>query len=251
MEATSGDRSVTPEAVEVSLDIAGLGSRAIAWLLDTLIQLALLIPLGIALGVALAAVGPDATAVLVLFSLLYFLVLWGYYPFFETVWNGQTPGKRAQRLRVVRTDGQPVTFAPVMVRNLVRIVDVLVLPFLGVVSMLVTRRSQRLGDLAAGTMVVREHRAPVPEALDLQHLVPARPDLPGVDATGLTEREYDVVRSFLLRRDSLDPAARRALARRLVSMVRDRVGGPPANLDDEALLEAVARSYRDRFRPQA
>jgi uncharacterized RDD family membrane protein YckC len=233
------DRAITPEAVAVTVDVAGLGSRMIAWLLDTLIQAAIVIPVLI----GFASDGLAGTVEVVVLSLLVFLIIWGYYPLFEWLWHGRTPGKRVQRLRVVRTDGQPAGGAAIMVRNLIRVVDVIAFPFLAVIAMLVTHRAQRLGDLAAGTMVVREHRAPAPQPVEL----PKRADLPPVDSSGLSEREYDVIRSFLARRTTLDQSARAALAARLATSIRERVGAVPPSLDDESLLEAAARSYRQRF----
>jgi uncharacterized RDD family membrane protein YckC len=235
--------TVTPEAVQIRVDVAGLGSRMIAWLVDTLIQSVVLVPLSI----GFLADGVAGTAELVILSIIAFGILWLYYPLFEWLWGGRTPGKRAQRLRVVRTDGQPAGFPPIMVRNLVRIVEVLLLPFLAVISMIVTRRAQRLGDLAAGTMVVRERPMPAPQPLDLGRGEARR--VPGLDTSRLTEREYGLIRSFLSRRETLDPEARAQLARRLVDSVRQHVvaGGADAGLGDEGLLEAVAQSYRDRF----
>jgi uncharacterized RDD family membrane protein YckC len=240
---TRPEGTVTPEAVRLRIDVAGLGSRMIAWLLDTLIQLAVLIPLLI----GLAAGGPGGTAEVVIILVLVFVIVWLYYPLFEWLWGGRTPGKRAQRIRVVRTDGQPAGFPAIMVRNLIRIVEILLFPFIAVISMLVTRRAQRLGDLAAGTMVIRERSMPAPQALDLGEGDDRR--LPGLDTSRLTEREYGLIRSFLSRRETLDPAARAQLARRLVESVQDLVAGGIADvtLDDERLLEAVAQSYRDRF----
>ena len=91
--------------------------------------------------------------------LLIFVLLWGYFIFFELTWNGQTPGKRAAGVRVLTSRGEPVTLVHTLVRNVLRIVDALPSFYMvGVISILVTRRSQRLGDLAAGTVVVRERR---------------------------------------------------------------------------------------------
>lgn len=236
--STSG-RTVTPEAVTIALDVAGLGSRMIAWLIDTLIQLAIAVPIVIGIG----AGNLSGSVELVVLSLILFVLFWGYYPIFELSWQGQTPGKRAQRLRVIRSDGQPAGGAAITVRNLIRILDVFLLPFLAVISMIVTARAQRLGDLAAGTLVVREVRFTAPQSV----VSASRPDLPAVDATGLPERDYDVIRSFLARRGSLDPTARWRLAAQLASAVRGRVGSLPGGLADETLLEAVAQSYRQRF----
>jgi uncharacterized RDD family membrane protein YckC len=233
------DRTITPEAVTIAVDVAGLGSRMIAWLIDTLLQAVIVVPILIGVGVG----DLSGTVELVVVSLVVFLIVWGYYPLFELFWEGRTPGKRAQRLRVRRTDGQPAGGAAIMVRNLIRIVDVFLFPFLAVISMIVTSRAQRLGDLAAGTMVVRERRLSAPRAVAM----PRRSDLPVVDATGLSEREYDVIRSFLSRRSSLDPAARWRLAAQLSSALRGRVGSVPEGLTDEAMLEAVAQAYRGRF----
>jgi uncharacterized RDD family membrane protein YckC len=235
--------TVTPEAVELGIDVAGLGSRMIAWLLDSLIQAAVLVPVLI----GFFSDGVAGTGELVVFYLLLFVILWVYYPFFESVWKGRTPGKRAQRLRVVRTDGQPAGFAPIMVRNLLRIVDVFLLPFVAVICMLVTRRAQRLGDLAAGTMVIREHRLDAPRPVRLWG-TPER-HLRGVDIARLSEREYDVIRSFLARRETLAPDARAELAAKVVETMLERMGqrDKETGLSDEELLEALAQSYRARF----
>jgi uncharacterized RDD family membrane protein YckC len=234
------ERTVTPEAVTITVDVAGLGSRMIAWLVDSLIQAAIVLPIVIGVG---AGELSSSVELVVLYAVI-FLIVWAYYPLFEFFGQGRTPGKRVQRLRVLRTDGQPAGGAAILVRNLIRIVDVFALPFLAVISMLVTARAQRLGDLAAGTMVVREARLSAPEALPL----PDRADLPTLDVSGLSEREYDVIRSFLSRRSTLDPSARQRLAAQLVSSIRGRVGSAPEGIGDEAILEAVAQSYRRRFR---
>jgi uncharacterized RDD family membrane protein YckC len=236
--------TITPEAVQLRVDVAGLGSRMIALLLDTLIQVALLIPLLVG---ASAIGGTSGGAEIVVFALLTFAIVWLYFPLFEWLWNGRTPGKRSQRLRVVRTDGQPVGFAAVMVRNLVRIVDVFLLPFLAVISMVVTARAQRLGDLAAGTMVVRERQIPAAQPVEVGegHGLP----ISMLDTSGLTEREYGLIRSFLARRWDLEARARQQLAAQLVASVRGRVGDlvMGMELSDERFLQAVAASYRARF----
>jgi uncharacterized RDD family membrane protein YckC len=237
------DSTVTPEAVRLHVDVSGLGSRMIAWLVDALIQVSILIPLFI----AATAVAPGGTVELVIGIVILFGVIWLYFPLFEWLGNGRTPGKRAQRIRVVRTDGQPAGFARVMVRNLIRIVDVYALPFLAVISMIVTRRAQRLGDLAAGTMVVRDRKVPTLKPLELGELDEQL--MSALDTSGLTERDYALIRSFLSRRDGLDLGARQQLAGRVVASIQPRLGGSHMNIQagDERLLQAVARSYRARF----
>jgi uncharacterized RDD family membrane protein YckC len=243
MRADYTASTVTPEAVQLHADVAGVGSRSIALLVDTFLQATVLVPvLFVSLGDGLGGTGE-----MVVVAIVVFVVLWLYYPAFEWFWRGQTPGKRFQGIRVVRTDGQPAGLATVLVRNLVRIVDVMMLPFLALISMVSTRRSQRLGDLAAGTMVVRERKLPVPRILAWDELRGWKD--PTLDATGLTERDYTVLRTFLERRASLDAVARDQLAARLAARLRQQVpqqsGGEA--LPNERLIEVVARSYRGRF----
>jgi uncharacterized RDD family membrane protein YckC len=242
-QPSSVQSTVTPEAVRLRMDVAGLGSRTVAVFLDTLIQVLLLIPVLI----AGSAIGDGGTAETIVLALISFGIVWLYYPLFEWLWNGRTPGKRTQRIRVVRTDGQLVDFAVVLVRNLVRIVDVFLFPFLAVISMVVTKRAQRLGDLAAGTMVVRERSIPRATPLDLGDA--EGPPVPAMDTSGLTEREYGLIRSFLARRESLDPQARQELAAQLAASVHGRMGEQSSTgaLPDEQFLQAVARLYRARF----
>ena len=168
---------MTPEAVTLSVDVGGLGSRTIALFIDVLIQLA------VVLGILSAVGAGDMSSVeIVVISLVLFAIIWGYYPVFEFFLHGRTPGKATQRLRVVRTDGQPAGGAAILVRNLIRILDVFLFPFLAVISMIVTARAQRLGDLAAGTMVVREARFTTKPSL------PSIPRGPSASTARLDER---------------------------------------------------------------
>jgi uncharacterized RDD family membrane protein YckC len=243
--AQGAERFVTPEAVEVTMDLAGLGSRMIAALIDSAIQGAVL---G-ALAFAIVGLELDETPTAALLLGALFLVVFGYFFAFEGMWAGRTPGKRAQRIRVVRTDGQPVGWAQVAVRNLLRLVDVLPTSYtVGALSILLTKRSQRLGDLAAGTVVVRDQIAPAPRAL----MLPTAASIAGsgLDATALRDAEYSVIRSFLDRRSRLLPAARQQLSAQLATIARAKVGGASTFTGgDEAFLEAVAASYRARFQP--
>ena len=144
--------------------MAGIGSRFVASLLDHLIMVTALVLVNCAIyGVLLNGMtrggGDDASVYLVLavMTLISFSIFWGYFVLFETVWNGQTPGKRAGRLRVIRRDGQSVRAGEVMIRNLVRLVDFLPGFYgIGLIAMFINKDACRLGDLAAGTIVVRE-----------------------------------------------------------------------------------------------
>jgi len=231
------DTVVTPEAVALFVDTAGLGSRMIALIVDSLIQSAAVI----ALFIIIASIGPG-TIEGVFFIIAVFAIAWGYFPAFEILWSGRTPGKRTQRLRVVRTDGQPAGAGPILVRNIIRIADYLPGFYaVGAISILLSRRNQRLGDLAAGTMVVRERAAPEPAPLE----VPLPADRL-VDTAGLTQRDYVVVRDFLQRRASFEPSARAALARDIATALREKVSDDYST-HDEAFLETLAASFRARF----
>jgi uncharacterized RDD family membrane protein YckC len=245
---------VTPEAVSLDLDTAGLGSRGIAQILDTVIQVGLLLAF-VLIVAGFGLEGAAQAAVLLLASLV---VFWGYYFVFEGLWNGQTPGKRAQRIRVVRVDGQPVGWTEVIVRNLLRIVDLLPAYYMvGAVSIIVTRNSQRLGDLAAGTIVVHERKAAAPAPFVVAPLPPvavdgSTPELP-FDASAVSEAHYDVARAFLQRRFELDPEARRTLAANVANSLRRSLAVAPGYRpdQDERFLESVAAAYQARFRPNA
>ena len=243
-QAPGTNSIVTPEAVEVTLDIAEFGSRLGAGLIDGAILGAVLAALALVAGVAgsLGLLGLAANLPGAAFAALLLALVWGYFPFFEEVAGGRTPGKRALGLRVIQTDGQPAGLGPVLLRNLLRPVDLL---FIGPFLMLLTRRHQRLGDLAAGTLVVRQGRTSQPMPLMVQY--PPDANLAPLDTALLTEQEYGLVRSFLERRHQLDPTARAALATQLGAMVRARVEGAEAYVWDEVLLEAAVVTVQRRF----
>ena len=232
---------VTPEGVALSLEPAGLGSRLIATLIDTAIQAGILIAASILIaGVAAAGVGGDV--VLVISLLMAFFVLFGYFPLFEGLWDGRTPGKRAQHLRVIQKSGQPARLTHVLVRNLVRLIDFLPVWYsIGAITMVITK-NQRLGDLAAGTIVVKEVPAPAAQTLSLAHGTSTSAPS-GLDISGLSDEEYGLVRSFLNRRSELDSAARQQLAHQLADGLRKKVPGG-TSLGDEDFLTAIADAFR-------
>jgi uncharacterized RDD family membrane protein YckC len=243
----------TPEIVDLAYDVAGLGSRCLAATIDTLLILSVLGGLGTAVFLVGQLIGESAGSLgLAVWSLLSFAIFWGYYLIFELIWGGQTPGKRALGLRAVREGGRPITPAASAIRNLVRIVDLL--PFgygLGAVVMFADRRSRRLGDLAAGTLVVREGAALSLERLTSQlapALVPPRapdapttPLLPGLER--LAPEAYDLAQDFLRRRARLGPAPRARMAAQLAAALCARLG-LPADGDPEPFIEHVVREYR-------
>ncbi len=138
----------TPEGIELPLEVAGLVPRTMAYLIDWLIFIAVYILLSLALT-------PFGNFGRGLFLILFFLLYWLYPIFFEVFRNGQTPGKKSLGLKVVHQDGTPVSLSASFVRNLLLIADFL--PFFytaGFISMLFNHNFKRLGDLAAGTLVI-------------------------------------------------------------------------------------------------
>lgn len=250
---------ISPESVTFTYDLAGLGSRFAALLIDLLIQLVLLFAL---LAVANGSLYIDVTVynpkqaqnmglslwVWAALVLLTFAILWGYFVFFEMMWNGQTPGKRIFGLRVIRAGGYPVDLLASAVRNLIRYVDFLPGTYsVGAFTMFLSRHWQRLGDHAAGTLVVRDRSLRTPTALASETSPTWIDGLARIDR--LTTKEYHVVREFLRRRDDLEKDSREELSRRIADPLAEKLevtlgAGPEVR---EWFLQAVAAAYQARF----
>ncbi len=264
----------TPENIEIEYELAGVGSRFLANLLDSVYQL--LAFLALVLVVLLLALLVQITHVIWARAIVdffegvleaaalvaFFVVFWGYFIWFETAWNGQTPGKRQLGLRVVRDGGYPITPFAAISRNLLRVVDgipLVTLPLvcigladrsqgaaaLGGLSVLLTlcfmlgsARYQRLGDFVAGTMVVKQRAPRVPT---LEALAPPPRVLPehlaafaladiGRHVYEMTVPEYRAVRHAIDRRWQLPPPVQQAAAMRLAVPLMERLGiRPPAD----------------------
>jgi uncharacterized RDD family membrane protein YckC len=220
----------TPENVQIHYSLAGLGSRFLAALIDSLLLAMLFLiiaTVGLIAAFAGSGLGEAATALAIaVLVLALFTVLFGYYIVFEAVWRGQTPGKRALGLRVIREDGLPLNFTANVTRNLVRFFDLLPGTYaFGVTAMFINRRSKRLGDIAAGTVVVRDGRTAAPFALRLPPPQAVETLAPHVRGR-LTEEEYALAREYLLRYSSLAPGARQTLGMELAALAETRTGVP-------------------------
>lgn len=244
----------TPEIVDLAYDVAGIGSRCLAAMVDTLLLLLILGAVGLSLFLSIGQFVPQSgeSLVLAVWALILFVALWGYYLTFEVFWSGQTPGKRLFGLRTVREGGRPITPTASLVRNLVRIVDFL--PFgygLGALVMFVDARSRRLGDLAAGTLVVREGATISLERLTAQAtpvvVAPRAADAPATALVPNLQRisadEYELAQDFLRRRKKLAPQVRAHLASQLANALRQRLDLPNSGAP-EAFIEHVIREYR-------
>lgn len=243
---------VSPEAVPLDLPEATVGSRGAALLIDWSLQAVILVVVALATQSALRAdvlagwVAPTTSVV------LSFLVWFGYPIAFETAWSGggRTPGKAALGLRVVTVEGAPIRFRHAAIRAALGLVDFAGTFGLGaVVSSLVSRRHQRLGDLVAGTVVLRERTGAGP-SLARDFAVPsgAVGIADSLDVSGLTPREYGAVRSFLLRADALPTSRRAALAAELLTALAPRIGDVPDGYPAEVLLQTIAARYQHRHR---
>jgi uncharacterized RDD family membrane protein YckC len=223
----------TPEGVDLELMLAGVGSRFIAVSVDLVIQLVIIGAFFI-LALAFGDFGVVAASIGTL------LVLFGYHIFFEAL-TGRTPGKRWSGLRVLRSGGRPIGFRASTIRNLLRLIDYTLL--IGVWSIILTPRNQRLGDLAGDTIVVRELHSPVPPAVPA---APAAAAYAAWDTSSVTTEELTAVRQFLQRRDQIDTQPRNELAHTMAERLRPKVVGAPAELRGERFLEALAAAKASR-----
>lgn len=224
----------TPESVDLSLEPAGLGTRFLAALIDGLIMggaLFLLMMLSVGMGLFGAEMmGPgDLLGIGLLYAvllLLFGLLFIAYKPFFEAIWNGQTPGKRWVGIRVVQANGLPVGIGSVIIRNLMRFVDVL--PFyymVGIISLLATRRNQRLGDLAAGTMVVYDRPAALPTVpVQLNHQPWCDLDRLREHVKRLNEADLAAARGYWARRSTMSNEVKLRIAPQVAQGLVQRMG---------------------------
>jgi uncharacterized RDD family membrane protein YckC len=262
----------TPEQVAIRFPIAGIGSRFLAVLTDTIVQILVYLVLFFLIFLVISSAPESFQAIaradeewfIAAIILFYFLLYWGYYTLFEAFWNGQTPGKKLCKLRVIRDSGRQITLFESMTRNLIRVVDALPSFYaVGIVTMLCNRRNKRLGDFAAGTLVVHE-RAPEPALWSgtasrtitagafTPVAVPPAPmvdpnavDLPADAVARLTADDLNVIDHFFARATDIDIPRRRALAERLAQQMTAKMGIPPPDgVTPERVLESIARILR-------
>ena len=243
---------VTPEAVVLGLPIASVGSRAVGLLVDGLLQgLGMLL-----LGFAAGAVGTSGLGWVgvSMFLLAVFALLFGYPVAFETFWRGRTPGKALMGLRVVTVEAAPVGLRHAAIRAALGLLDFWASSGgVAVVSALFTRRAQRLGDLAAGTVVIREGRGRRRvEALTFDPPRGAEDYARQLDVSALDESDYLAVRSVLVRARTLGPAASEPLAVEALRVLTPRiVPAPPQGTPALVVLTCVAAAYQQRHRSRA
>ncbi|MEL6891224.1 MAG: RDD family protein [Actinomycetota bacterium] len=240
------DGIITPEAVVLDVRTAGFASRILAALIDLVVVMVLLFVVSIFL--VLVAFGDDSSSV-TLFSIVLFGTLFVYPVAFETLWGGRTPGKAALGIRAVNVDGSPLRLKDATLRAMGGIVDRVLPPggITGALFVTLTPRHQRVGDLIAGTIVVRdpERHAPTPAFW----FSPPRGHeafSESIDPTAITVAQYAVVRSFLTRANSMDPAIRASVARDLATRLAVIVHHPGSTgvAPETFLICAMARYQR-------
>jgi uncharacterized RDD family membrane protein YckC len=257
----------TPEQVELHFNIAGIGSRFVAVLLDSLIiGFTLLIELLLLVWISNAAPWVDRALngadkwfiAFVIFA--NFAFLWGYFSLFEAYWHGQTPGKRVMKLRVIKDAGRQITFFEALARNLLRYVDYMPAGYLvGLITMLCNKSNKRLGDFVAGTIVVHERldeqpmlvqpatMFPSPHAVETP-LEPWRATVPSIFAADavakLNAQDLIVMEAFFARALDLSLEIRAMMAERIMRQMTAKMGVPMREGNPERAMESLVYVMR-------
>jgi uncharacterized RDD family membrane protein YckC len=251
-DAAPGERLIieTPEHTSIEFPLAGIGSRFLAVLIDSLIQTGVAIVLVLLLAAITFGFGvsglvqssPAGIWAIAILIFAFFLLFYGYFILFEAIWNGQTPGKRLTRIRVIKDSGQPITAIDAVARNLLRIIDQLPAVYgIGVLCAWISPQCKRLGDYVAGTVVVHEKSF---ESVPAQWSAPTQPAIHQFNASRLTPEEFALVETFLSRRNSLELGVRYDMAAGIVRHIESKLNLPPDRPPAEKLLEDIAQERR-------
>lgn len=260
----------TPEQVELSYSVAGIGSRFVAVMLDSLVMGAAYVALGIIFVLAASVLGGrDSSGSLGLWFIavlvfVFFVINWGYFAVCEAYWHGQTPGKRAMKLRVIKDSGRQITLFEALARNLLRFVDYLPGFYLvGLIAMLCNKRSKRLGDMVAGTLVVHERtdEQPMLYQNSQSFLLPRTPSesepwrspvpamFPADAVARLSGQDLVVIETFFQRMLDLPLETRASLAYRIAGQMGAKMQvALPTEGNPERVLEAIAYQMRNAGR---
>ena len=242
----------TPEQVHLEFVLADIGSRFMAVFADTLIQFVLylaliLIDYLVLRGTMFLQLSQYQVWVVAVLWFIYFCIYWGYYAAFEALWNGQTPGKRWAGIRVIKETGRAINGFEAITRNLVRIIDFLPGIYgVGIVTMLLNSKNRRLGDFAAGTLVVHDKK---PKQTDLFfNTAEKKGDFAVYQAGRLGVPEVELIETFLARRLDIPPEVRQQSATRIADMICTKLGIDPRSrpADTENFLELIVKEFRDR-----
>ncbi len=256
----------TPEHVQLQFALASIGNRFLACAIDHLLQVLAIIAVSFlffGLGFKVEKFGSRIASaveegnvwIAALLLLVSFVIFMGYFVFFETLWNGQTPGKRWMKLRVIQEDGRPINFFAAFSRNMLRLADMLPPPFysLGIVSIFASDRAKRIGDFLANTVVIKERTAEAPKFDDiftsdeidtaLRRIAPAV--IFKADLRAVSEPEIEIVENFLRRRYDIPEHPRAWLAWRIAVPLIERLQPSfEGGFNYEGFLEELLARYR-------
>lgn len=242
----------TPEQVHLEFVLADIGSRFMAVFADTIIQVVLYLALFIidltALQGAMFSQWSTSQAwVVAVLIIIFFCIYWGYYAAFEALWNGQTPGKRWAGIRVIKETGRAINAFEAITRNLVRVIDFLPGIYgVGIVTMLLNSKNRRLGDFAAGTLVVHDKKT---KETDLFfNAAEKKADFAVYQAGRLGVAEVELIETFLARRQDIPWDVRHQSATRIADMICMKMGIDPRSRppETETFLEGIVKEFRDR-----
>ncbi|MCB0952949.1 MAG: RDD family protein [Microthrixaceae bacterium] len=234
---------VTPEAVLLDLPTAGIATRAFARVIDLVVQ----VVVAFALGMLVVLVGGASLSPTLVYLLLIVFTLLIWPIGMEILWRGRSVGKRIFSLRVISADGSPVQARQSVVRGLLALIDIYFsFGFVALLSAMFSPATQRLGDLAASTVVVRQRRSGAGET-PVVFFAPAGFEsyVSELDVSALSEEQFSLIREFLLRVGDLDPRVRSHEAMELAEAVRQRIHHElPASVDPELWLVCVAAAFQ-------
>jgi uncharacterized RDD family membrane protein YckC len=247
---------LSPEKVYLKLKLAGVGSRFAALFIDSIFQSILagfIIFVMVFLGgfsfeevfVRMNFSGGWMIAIILFFT---FTIFYGYNIFFETIWSGQTPGKRFIKLRVVQENGSSIAFVQVLIRNILRVIDSLPTGYaIGIISVMISKKNQRLGDMAAGTIVIRENGEDAPAAVNFEVRETAWSGVARLHLQEIGEEDFAVLKKYLLRRETLRQDELLVMDQKLALFFSQKLGLKPEETGNSVeFLKQVAAMYQHR-----
>ncbi|AFY74216.1 putative membrane protein/domain protein [Synechococcus sp. PCC 7502] len=244
----------TPESVELEFTLAGIGNRALALMIDYLVWGSILIVVLFTWGILSTQIPANIASqfgawAFAITLLLTFFIYVGYFVFFETLWQGQTPGKRFVKIRVIQDNGKPIGIQQATLRALLRPIDDTF--SLGAIFIVFNAKEKRLGDWVAGTIVVQEERRsnnPDKFVISDQAQAIANQLLEEADVTALLPDDFAVIKEYLKRRKDMEPSARLELSRKLGKQLKELISleTVPPQVSSELFLEAVYLAYQQQ-----
>lgn len=258
---------LTPENVEVKFELAGIGIRFLALLIDGLIQAAVilvlvLIVIGVVSATRFSMNGlPDwvATTIIGIVIFIFFVITYGYFLLYEATKNGQTPGKKAMKIRVIRDTGHPVDFRSALIRNLLRVVDQLPSAYLvGFITMFISPQYRRVGDYVAGTLVVKssipaivsnnESASTATTVQSDSNITNVIPQSSMIYFGKISKEDYRVVRHFIDRMNQLEPHVANSYATKIAEPIAEKLEMDKELIEDPiVLLATVCREWERRM----